>query len=134
VSYGVATMNRLLQIIGLFCRVSFLLQGSFAEETYDFKEPTNRSHPVLRGVVVIFFHIFGVCGFVCAHTYTRTHTQTHTHTATHNHAHTHTDVAGKQLDCRCFENKLFATHRTTLQNTTTHCNTSQHAAAHCNAP
>jgi len=27
------------------CRISSLLQGSFAKETYDFKEPTSRSHP-----------------------------------------------------------------------------------------
>ena len=39
-------MSRLLKIIGLFCRMSSLLQGSFAKETYDFKEPTNRSHPI----------------------------------------------------------------------------------------
>jgi len=45
--YGVATISRLLKIVGLFCRISSLLQGSFAEETYDFKEPTNRSHPIV---------------------------------------------------------------------------------------
>jgi len=33
-------------MIGLFCRISSLLQGSFAKETYHFKEPTNRSHPI----------------------------------------------------------------------------------------
>jgi len=44
--YGVATMSRLLKIIGLFCRISSVLYGSFAKETYDFKEPTNRSHPI----------------------------------------------------------------------------------------
>jgi len=31
------------QMIGLFCRISSLLQGSFAKETYHFKEPTTRS-------------------------------------------------------------------------------------------
>jgi len=41
--YGVC---RLLKMIGLFCRIPSLLYGSFATETYDFKEPTNRSHPV----------------------------------------------------------------------------------------
>ena len=45
--YGVATISRLLKIIGLFCRISALLQGSFAKETYNFKEPTNRSHPIV---------------------------------------------------------------------------------------
>ena len=42
--YGVATMSRLLENIGLFCRIWSLLQGSFAKETHNFKEPTNRSH------------------------------------------------------------------------------------------
>jgi len=44
--YGVATISRLLKIIGLFCRIQFLLQGSFAKETYNFREATNRSHPI----------------------------------------------------------------------------------------
>jgi len=44
--YGVATISRLLEIIGLFCRISSSLQGSFAKETYNFKEPSNRSHPI----------------------------------------------------------------------------------------
>jgi len=37
-SYGVATISRLLKIIGLFCRISSLSQGSFKKETYNFKE------------------------------------------------------------------------------------------------
>ena len=47
-TYGVATRSRLLEIIGLFCRISSLLQGSFAKETLDFKEPTNRSNPIVK--------------------------------------------------------------------------------------
>jgi len=43
---GVATISRLLKIIGLFYRIQSLLQGSFAKEVYNFKEPTNRSHPM----------------------------------------------------------------------------------------
>ena len=35
----------------IFCRISSLLQGSFAKESYHFKEPTNRSHPILIYVV-----------------------------------------------------------------------------------
>ena len=46
--YGVASISRLLKMVGLFCRISSLLQGSFAEETYDFKKPTNRSHPIYQ--------------------------------------------------------------------------------------
>jgi len=44
--YGVATMSRRLKITGLFCRISSLFWGSFAKETHNFKEPTNRSHPI----------------------------------------------------------------------------------------
>ena len=44
--YGVATISRFLKIVGLFCRISSLLWGSFAKETYDFKEPTNRRDPI----------------------------------------------------------------------------------------
>jgi hypothetical protein len=44
--YGVATISMLLKSISLFCRISSLLQGSFAKETCQFKEPTNRSHPI----------------------------------------------------------------------------------------
>jgi len=39
--YGLATISRRLQMIGLFCRISSLLQGSFAKESYNLKEPTN---------------------------------------------------------------------------------------------
>ena len=35
--YGVATISRLLKSTGLFCRISSLLQGSSAKETYNFK-------------------------------------------------------------------------------------------------
>ena len=44
--YGVATVGRLLKIIVRFCRILSLLKGSFAKETYNFEEPTNRSHPI----------------------------------------------------------------------------------------
>jgi len=44
---GVATNSRLLKIIGLFAEYRSLLKGSFAKESYNFKEPTNRSHPIV---------------------------------------------------------------------------------------
>ena len=50
-TYGVATISSLLTIIGLLCRIWSLLQGSFAKETYHFKEPTNRSHPIVHSHV-----------------------------------------------------------------------------------
>jgi len=47
--YGVATISRLLKIIGLFW-ISSLLKGSFAKETCNFKEPTHRSHPIVNAI------------------------------------------------------------------------------------
>ena len=44
--YGVAMISRLLKITGLLCRIQSLLQGYLAKETYNFKEPTNRSHHI----------------------------------------------------------------------------------------
>ena len=44
--YWVATISRLLKIIGLFAEYRSLLQGSFAKETSRFKEPTSRSHSI----------------------------------------------------------------------------------------
>jgi len=44
--YGLATISRLLKIIGLFHKTSSLLQGSFAKETSNVKEPTTCSHPI----------------------------------------------------------------------------------------
>jgi len=45
--YGVATISRLLKITRLFCRISSLLQVFLAKETYDFKKPTSRIHPIV---------------------------------------------------------------------------------------
>jgi len=46
-SYRVATISRLLKIIGLFCKRALQQRFYFAKETSCFKEPTKRSHPVL---------------------------------------------------------------------------------------
>ena len=42
---GVATISRLLKIIVLFCKRAPQKRLHSAKETYNFKEPTNRSHP-----------------------------------------------------------------------------------------
>jgi len=44
--YGVAVDSRIDKIIGLFCRIMSLLQGSFTKETYNLIDPTNCSHPI----------------------------------------------------------------------------------------
>ena len=45
-TYGVATISRLLKMIGLFCKRALKKRRYSAKETYNFKEPTNRSHPI----------------------------------------------------------------------------------------
>ena len=45
-SHGVPTMSKLLEIIGLFCNRALLNSLYSAKETYNFKEPINRSHPI----------------------------------------------------------------------------------------
>ena len=55
-TYEVDTIGRLLKITGLFCRISSLLQGSFAKETYHFKEPTSRSHYIAPCVSLTWAH------------------------------------------------------------------------------
>jgi len=78
--YGVATISRLLKIIGLFCRISSFLWGPFAKETYDFKEPTIRAYILthIRTNIRMYTHML---------------TRTHTHTQTHVFANTLTLVS-----------------------------------------
>jgi len=44
--YGVSTISRLLKILGLFCKRDLWKRWYSAKETYNLKEPTNRSHPM----------------------------------------------------------------------------------------
>jgi len=48
VTYGVATVSRLLQIISFFCNRALYKRLYSAKETYNFKEPTDCSHPIMR--------------------------------------------------------------------------------------
>jgi len=43
---GVATISRLLQITGLFCKRALWNRLYSVKDTSNFKEPTNRSHPI----------------------------------------------------------------------------------------
>jgi len=45
-TFRVASISRLLKIIGLFCKRALQKRRYSAIETYDFKQPTNRSHPI----------------------------------------------------------------------------------------
>ena len=44
--YGVALVSRLLKITGLFCKRALWKRRYSAKETYNCREPTNRSHPI----------------------------------------------------------------------------------------
>ena len=51
--YGVASTSRLLKIIGLFCKRALQKRLYSAKETYNLKEPTNRSHPLKHVVSLV---------------------------------------------------------------------------------
>ena len=72
-TYGVATMSRLLKIIGLFCKRALWNRLYSAKETYIFKEPINRSHPIGVYVThakdpVIYAYIYA-CICLCVYVY-----------------------------------------------------------------
>jgi len=50
--YEVATMSRLLKIVGFLCKRALYKRLYSAKEPYDFKEPTNRSHPTWRYIPI----------------------------------------------------------------------------------
>ena len=67
-------VNRDLRTAGLFCRISSLLLGSFAKETYNFKEPTHRSleiscavcrHRYVNYVVATISGLLKMTGLFC---------------------------------------------------------------------
>jgi len=91
-TYGVATISRLLKITGLFCRISSLLWSSFAKETYNLKEPTNRSHLLSHTHTLTLTHPH-------TPTHTTAHSHPHTRTFTPTHVHVHTPVEGTERWC-----------------------------------
>ena len=46
--YGVATVSRIDQIIGLFCKRDLQKRQYSAKETYNLIDLTDRSHPIVR--------------------------------------------------------------------------------------
>jgi len=90
-SYGLASTSRLLKIIGLFCRISSLFKGSFAKETYCFKEPTSRSHRICHITHLCVPCLIRVChdSSTCNMTHSRATWRIHMWHDTHTW-HTHT--------------------------------------------
>jgi len=114
-SYGVATISRLLKMIGLFCKRALQKRLRFSKETYNFKEPTNRSHPILT---VPCFTTQGVCSnihfvAVCCCLFVA--------------------VCCSVRVVVCCRALLLEPSAHTLQHTATHCNTLQHTATVCNS-
>jgi len=73
-TYGVATMSRLLQIIGLFCKRAVEKRLYSAKETYNFKEPSHRSHPTneeCRMHERVMLHVWMSCITRLSRTHTR---------------------------------------------------------------
>jgi len=69
--YGVATCSRLHKIISLFCKRAPWKRRYSAKETCNFKEPSNRSHPILatrlnkREALMWVYVCVCVCVYVC---------------------------------------------------------------------
>ena len=56
-TYGVATISRLLKFVSLFCKWALQKRLYSAKETYNFKEPTSRSHPIWKSLQCLFCRI-----------------------------------------------------------------------------
>ena len=127
-------------MIGLFCKRALLKSRYSAKETYDFKEPTNRSHLIVsaawyRWILSSVPHdtrdysvlpVRDISEYIireywwCIHVTNKTHTHTHTtfilqHTATHYNALQHS-----------------VSRHVTAEST--HWHTPPHTATHCNTP
>ena len=84
-----ATISRLLKIIGLFCRISSLLYGSFAKKTHDFKEPTNRSHLIYIFMYKCVYIPVDIYAYVQIHVYMNVHISECSYTYMNIHMHVH---------------------------------------------
>jgi len=56
--YGVASISRLLKMIGIFCKRALWKTLYSAKETYNFKEPTDRSHPIYIYVYRTYSYVY----------------------------------------------------------------------------
>jgi len=75
IRYGVATIGRLLKMIGLFCQRALEKRRYSAKETYNFKEPTNHSHPICGCLYIYSLNVLPslsnvshICFQICAFT------------------------------------------------------------------
>jgi len=128
----VATISRLLKIIGLFCKRALYKRPYSAKETYDSKKPTNRSHRISW---------YGTRTHTLSLTRIQTKTHLHAHTLTHMHKYTHIhihvgtcaadiivslELGSKNPIVTWHTHALYVCLSHTLTNTHTHINTHTH--------
>ena len=149
--YEVASISRIDQIKGLFCKRDLQKRLHSAKETYNFIDPTNRSHPIAGSLT--FQTIFAMSTLSATHCNTLQHTATHCNTLqlnTHltdeiaanfidflssarNHSVYEKERDGEEVFFSANANQISASAHvfvcvyvcTTLQHTATHCNTLQ---------
>ena len=125
-------MSRILKIVGLFCKRSLSNRLYSAKETYNFKEPTNRSHPICKYTYTFCTHL-QICSLVPR---ARTHTEIDFSTTSRTfytyfqtmHIHKHKLCVLVHVHVSMLHTRRDTTHCTTLQHTATHCSTLQHTA------
>jgi len=61
--YGVASISRLLKIVGLFCKRALSKRRYSQKETYNLQEPTTCSHPIPH--VEVSYHNCDIIGLFC---------------------------------------------------------------------
>jgi len=62
--YGVATISSLQKITGLFCIKDLSKRLNSAKETYNFKELTHLSHPIISVIVIVYSFLDVYCSTV----------------------------------------------------------------------
>ena len=157
--YGVALVSRIDKIIGLFCKRALWKSWYSTKETYNFINPTDRSHPIPHSPshtlppspflnlslphTCISVPCLSLSRVSLSHecVYYTQYTTPHTHSLSPSFAqmcHSHTCKCrppyGNQPNWIAALRTLqhTATHRNTTQHTATHRNTPQHTATHCN--
>ena len=133
--YGVATTSRLLKMIGLFCKRALLKKRYSAKETYHFKTPTHRSHPICEEVT--YEWVMAQSNASC-HTW-MSHV-TWEWVMSHMDQSCHGWVSRVSYDCvvsdvneSCHTRFLPCIMSPWHDNNATSCSTLQHTATHCNA-
>jgi hypothetical protein len=143
-SCGVATVSRIDKIIGLFCKRALQKRQYSAEETYNFIDPTDRSHPIYTWVWQNVGLFSVEVGFISSTIYTRCSsyfwplkvlhvhllTHTHTYTNTRTHAHDRCSQSGVLTPAKSIVYSFTHTHTRTHTHTYTRTHTHTHAHTH----